>query len=284
MVSLSQLPHLIRLLDDDSDVVREQIVHELVSIGPVLENELRRQNITLSPTQQQLIAELLGRSSRDWLSREWAGWFEVRDDKLKLEMALGMIAQFIHGVHRPVALGQALDQLASEYQSLHRTNDVRLLATFLFATRGIAGADQADFYHPMQSSLVHAIEQRKGIPITLASLYILMGHRLGLDIEGCNFPGHFLALAFTKHQKHIVDCYNGGLFLTEQDFSALASSVSIDMKDLFQLECDAVTIVMRILRNLINSYQRLNQQSNVEFISDLMGRVEAAENGGEEEG
>ena len=282
MGSLQQLPHLIRLLDDDSEVVREQIMHELVSLGPSLEHELRRQNIILSPTQQQLISDLLSRSSREWLAGTWESWFAVREDKLKLELALGMIAQFLHGAQHPVALDRELDRLAAEYRAIHRANDVRLLAEFLFATRKISGADQAGFYDPMHSSVIHAIEAKRGIPITLVSLYVLVGNRLGLDIEGCNFPGHFLALAFTKHQKHVVDCYNGGLFLSEQDFTALAASVTIDMKELFQLECDALTIIMRVLRNLVNSYQRLNQQTNVEFISGLMGRIEAAESGEEE--
>jgi regulator of sirC expression with transglutaminase-like and TPR domain len=282
MGTRAQLPHLIRLLEDDSDVVRRQILQELLSFGPDLEEELRHQKIVLSRTQQEILDDLFAESSREWLEGRWGAWMEVRDDKLQLEMALGMLAQYLHGIQRPVALERALDGLAEEYRAAHPANDVRALAQFLFTTKGIAGADQSDFYNPLHSSLVHAIERRRGIPITLCALYILVGHRLGLDIEGCNFPGHFLALAFTKHQKHIVDCFNGGLFLSESDFAALSPSVSIELKELFQLECDATTIVLRVLRNLVNAYQRQNRQASVEFIGKLMGRIETAESGDEE--
>ncbi len=282
MSSVQQLPHLIRLLDDESNVVREQIMHELVAIGPSLAEELRRQNITLSSSQQRLISDILCRSSREWLTDRWESWFEVREDKLKLELALGMISQFLEGIQRPVDLSRELDLIAAEYRALHGTNDIRLLAHFLFTTKRITGTPQSDFYNPANGSLVRAIKEKRGIPITLCALYILVGQRLGLDIEGCNFPGHFLTLAFTKHQKYIVDCYNGGLFLSEKDFAALTSSASIDMKDLFQLECDSVTIILRVLRNLVNAYQRLDDQGNVEFVSGLMGKMESAENGEDE--
>jgi hypothetical protein len=285
MGTREQLPHLIRLLEDESEVVRGQIFQELVSYGPSLEEELRRAQITLSPAQREIIAALFEQGNRDWISERWSSWFEVRDDKLKLEMALGLVAQYLHGIRRRVELDRALDALVAEYRATHEARDVQLLARFLFTTKGITGADQTDYFNPMHASLLHAIEERRGIPITLCALYILVGHRLGLDIEGCNFPGHFLALAFTNHQKHVVDCYNGGLFLSERDFTALSPTVTIDMTQLFQMECDATTIVLRVLRNLMNAYQRQQRTSSVEFIGQLMGKVEAAEAGapGEEE-
>ncbi|HLE33186.1 MAG TPA: hypothetical protein VJB38_11320, partial [Bacteroidota bacterium] len=49
-----QLPHLLRLLDDDSPVVQETIVKELLAFGPSLQRELERLKITLSKDQQQL--------------------------------------------------------------------------------------------------------------------------------------------------------------------------------------------------------------------------------------
>ncbi len=277
MATNTQLPHLIRLLDDDSDIVREQILHQLLSFGPTLEQELRQQGITLSTAQRQIIAGLFEQGDRAWIDERWASWFDVRDDKLKLEMALGLIAQYLHGMRRTVRLDLALDALAAEYRALHVDDDPALLAKFLFTTKGIRGAEESDYFNPMHTSLLHAIEERRGIPITLCSLFILVGHRLGLDVEGCNFPGHFLALTRSRGRRNVVDCYTGGLFLSERDFATLSPAGAVDFESIHRMECDAATIVGRCLRNLINAYRHRNDDARVEFMGELLARCERSE-------
>jgi regulator of sirC expression with transglutaminase-like and TPR domain len=283
MSNNQQLPHLIKLLDDDSEVVRENVLAELSSFGQSLKNELNNQNIILNPKQQQLIADLLSDYHRRWLRKEWNSWLTVRDDKLKLETALGLLDGFLHERNFEQPLSPLLDSLSEEYDKTHTVRDVQLLSRFLFTVKEIHGADQQEYYNPLNSSISHAIIKKQGLPITLVSLYILVGHRLGLDIEGCNYPGHFLALAFTKHHKHVVDCFNNGQFLNEKEFIALTKSAPIEMKDVFQLECDATTIITRVLRNLINSYQKYEDHSNELFMTELVTIVENQESAEEED-
>jgi hypothetical protein len=277
MSNTDQLPHLIKLLDDDSEVVRENVMAELSSFGHRLKKELTDQNIVLNPKQQQLITDLLNDYHRAWLSREWEKWMAIRDDKLKLETALGLLDGFLHENNSGTTLTGVLDALAHEYDETHSQRDVRLLAHFLFTTKHIRGADQQEYYHPLNSSLLHAITKKQGLPITLVCIYILVGHRLGLNIEGCNYPGHFLGLAFTEHQKFVVDCFNDGQFLNEKEFIALTTSAPIEMKDIFQLECDATTIITRVLRNLVNSYQKYEDQANEKFMMELLEKIEHQE-------
>ncbi|PIE22372.1 MAG: hypothetical protein CSA62_12755 [Planctomycetota bacterium] len=44
---------------------------------------------------------------------------------------------------------------------------------------------------------------------------MLVGARLGLDINGCNFPGHFLDWIYYEGQIVLVDCFRGGLLFGE---------------------------------------------------------------------
>lgn len=63
MPDTSQLPHLLKLLDDDSDTVRQSVAQALRAFGPQLNTELAQ--LTEPPTQDQIvqIQQLLGRSS-----------------------------------------------------------------------------------------------------------------------------------------------------------------------------------------------------------------------------
>ena len=69
---------------------------------------------------------------------------------------------------------------------------VQRLNRFLFAEQGLRG-NTSNFYDPRNSYLNEVIDRKLGIPITLCILYIAVGRRLGLDVRGISFPGHFLA-------------------------------------------------------------------------------------------
>lgn len=76
------------------------------------------------------------------------------------------------------------------------------------------------------SCLNQVLDRRTGIPITLAVIYIEAARRAGLRAEGINFPGHFLvrvwdAATDDAAQGLIVDPFDGGAVLTEQDCRAL---------------------------------------------------------------
>lgn len=274
MGNARHLPHVIRLLDDDSPVVQESVVRELTSFGPSLEQELARLNIALSEQQRALMTNLLTTYKRRWLRETWKSWREADDDKLKLERALTLIAEFQYGPTYEVKVGTLLDQLAEEFRQKFSYGTARELSAFLFRIKAIRGALPEEYHNPLNSNLIYVIQQKRGIPLSLAALYILVGHRLGFDIEGINFPGHFLARAQIGEDTYIVDCFGGGRFLHERDLGTIHTTESLRLRDILQLECDAEAIVARTLRNLINAYKQENSQPDVQLLTELLQTLE----------
>lgn len=281
----SQLQHIIRLLDDESPVVRENVIRELSSFGPSLQRELARQKIILSKDQQQRIANLLEEFNRAWLREQWPLLSDIEDDLEMLESALGLIAQFQLGRAYPAKLTDLLDRLAEEFESTVRKQDALTLAHFLFTKKQLRGAE-ADYYNPLHSNLVHVIEQKRGIPLSLAAIYLLVGWRLDFDIAGINLPGHFLARASVGKQNYIVDCFKGGRCLDVNDLITLNNGALLPLSDLLQLECDSVTIIARTLRNLANAYEQDQNPENAMLMKELLVQLEDEEpddEGAEEE-
>src|SRR4051794_36628958 len=66
---------------------------------------------------------------------------------------------------------------------------VRVLADLLHREHGFAGNSDA-YYDPRNSYLNDVLDRRLGIPITLSVLYLDIGRRLGLPLEGVGMPGH----------------------------------------------------------------------------------------------
>ena len=266
-----QLQYLLELLEDDSAEVRETVVAELSAFGVSLESELARQRLKPGPAQQQVLDEILNAQRIAWLREHWHEWFGSANGKEKLETALTLLAEFQLGSNYPTRLPELLDGLSRDYVSAHRRQDARSLAGFLFQELGLRGASD-DYYNPSNSNLVRVIEEKRGIPISLACVYILVGHRVGIPIEGCNFPGHFFALATVEQRKVLVDCYNGGTMIADGDLERVKATVTLS--DLVKLECDAHAIVSRVLRNLVQAYQKFGNDPHAALMAELLDTME----------
>ena len=68
---------------------------------------------------------------------------------------------------------------------------LRVLNRYFFQELGFAG--NVNHYHDPRNSYLHEVlRSRRGIPITLAVLYIELAQHIGLAAQGVSFPGHFL--------------------------------------------------------------------------------------------
>jgi regulator of sirC expression with transglutaminase-like and TPR domain len=65
------------------------------------------------------------------------------------------------------------------------------LNRFFFRELGFAG-NLNDYYDPDNSHLNVVVKRRRGIPISLAVLYMEIGEQIGVPVKGVSFPGHFL--------------------------------------------------------------------------------------------
>ena len=272
MATTADLPHLVRLLDDDSEIVRESVLSALASFGPYLEIELSRSNIATTDEDRHRLRNLLGQHARQWLQRSWHLWKESVEDQTRLEQAMSLLAEFQYGPGYPASLTALLNKLEEDYRRRTADLDPLSLASYLFKTRGLVGAEK-DYHNPFHSNLVYVIEVGRGIPLSLATIFILVGGRLQMDIRGINFPGHFLARACHHGTVYVVDCFNGGRFLQEHDLAAYNRGAASQIAGLIDASCPAETIIARCLRNLNHSYRQEDQPENAALMAELLQTV-----------
>ncbi len=259
---MSELPHLIRLLDDETDVVRRAVRERLEVLRKDLPDELAKLNLVLSEEQDRLLSEVLAPSCREELVDRWMQWREQPDEHAQLESALSVLAAFLSGwkAHRR-ELGRRLDALAREVEGSAGDGvvDARFLAEWLFGGRGHAlrfRGNSRDYYSPDNSNLLWVLNQGLGNPLSLCVLYRLVGKRLGLEIGGCNFPGHFLARVHHGGQVWLVDCFNRGRFMLAADVARHHPAANPGMEELVRAEASVEAIIMRFLRNLDDAFDK----------------------------
>lgn len=134
------------------------------------------------------------------------------------------------------------------------TQRILALNRFLFEQQGFA-PNLEDYYDPRNSFLNEVLERRVGIPITLSILYIEIGRRIGLTLEGVSFPGHFLVKCKLRDGTAILDPYCGGVSLSLNDLQqrlreVRGGEVSRAIVAGLVVSANKKEILARVLRNL----------------------------------
>jgi regulator of sirC expression with transglutaminase-like and TPR domain len=131
---------------------------------------------------------------------------------------------------------------------------------YLFHELGFSG-NHADYYDPRNSFLNEVLDRRTGIPLTLCIVYMEVGRRCGLQVEGIGFPGHFLCKVRLAEGELIVDPFHRGQLLGLEDLKRrLATAVGEQVKFDPRLLRAAKPrdILVRMLQNLRSVYQGRN--------------------------
>ena len=92
---------------------------------------------------------------------------------------------------------------------------LRLLNNFFYQELGFSG-NFNDYYNPDNSYLHKVMSTRRGIPISLAVIYMELAQQIGLDVKGISFPGHFLMKLSIKTGDIILDPFNGASLSREE--------------------------------------------------------------------
>jgi regulator of sirC expression with transglutaminase-like and TPR domain len=85
---------------------------------------------------------------------------------------------------------------------------LRLLNQYFFQELGFGG-NVNDYYDRSNSSLPAVLRTRRGIPLTLALVYIEIATQLGLQAQGVSFPGHFLVKLRMPMGEVVIDPFTG---------------------------------------------------------------------------
>jgi len=130
------------------------------------------------------------------------------------------------------------------------------LADFMFGELHFKG-NTLDYVDPRNSFLNEVMDRRLGLPITLSVVFMEIGQRLGLPVEGVGLPGHFIVGVQAEAGRYFFDPFNGGAEVTEDDAARLVHDSIGHTGVLREGWLDASpprAILMRMLNNLRNTY------------------------------
>jgi regulator of sirC expression with transglutaminase-like and TPR domain len=158
------------------------------------------------------------------------------------------------------------DRLADETAPIVIVQD---LSRVLFMEEGFHG-NQEDYYDPRNSFLNDVLDRRIGIPITLSIIYLEVGWRLGLPLEGVNFPAHFLVRYCGEALRLLIDPFQTGVVRFEDEAQELldhAYGGRVELRPEFLRAATRKDMLVRLLSPLKSIY--LNQHDDVRALNTI---------------
>ncbi len=185
--------------------------------------------------------------------------------ELDVQQVLGDVDQLMSRLQR---------RLPADAPALHR---LRTLNQFFFSGLGFGG-NVNDYYDPDNSYLNAVLRTRRGIPISLAVLWLELAQNLGLRARGVAFPGHFMMKVNLPLGQVVIDPFSGHSLSREElseriepykRRSGLVDDFDVPL-GLYLQSANPREIVARVLRNLKEVHRKQQDWGRLIAVQDRL--------------
>lgn len=268
---------IVRLLRDDDPLTVSLVKQQLAGHGreaiPHLEDLLRVDDETVARHVRDVLGQIDARAAAEAFT-ELCPVFPADGNVGDIEAANWLLARaLLPGVDVRTHMTR-LEEWAREVGDLRgcaggAAGRVERLAGHLGGVLGFRG-NSDDYYNAGNSLLPSVMETRLGIPISLTLLYMMLGARCGVAVEGINFPGHFLA----RHDGVLFDPFERGRIIGVPECRQILARQKLELQPSHLEAADTVAMLRRMLANLLYVSQNDGDTAQAALISGWLHALE----------
>jgi regulator of sirC expression with transglutaminase-like and TPR domain len=286
---------LITLLDDPEQEIWETAVKEL-SLTPfsyLSELYLYMDELTETAEQRDRLEKCIIHVQFEEACKRLLAW--RKSGGVNLLEAISYICQLKYPEVTEEYLNEKLEALRLDawlefHYDLTSFEKVKILNYILFQLHGFRG-DEENYLHYDNSFINKVLDNKKGNPISLSIIYMLVAQRLNVPVYGINLPRHFI-MAYVEDDetatlanfgdkqmishnasgeiKFYINAYNGGGVFNLEQLRSIIIDMEMEIKPESLKPCTNSDIIMRVLMNLFNSYHAKGR-----FEADLIENIVA---------
>ncbi|MEI6523866.1 MAG: transglutaminase-like domain-containing protein [Bacteroidota bacterium] len=274
---------LVSLLDDPDYEVFSEIKTQLLTLGieaiPFLENAWET---SFDTTLQKRAEEIIHDIQYNSVSNELENW--IKNGGVDLIEGIAAVARYQYPDLKTETIKQQLNEIKNDIwlelnHNLTALEIVRVVNHIIFDVHGFTG-NTTNFHAPQNSFINIVMETKKGNPLMLSILYIYLAEQLDLPIFGVNLPEHFV-LAYTDNEQKKSDWKNAdvlfyinpfskGTVFSKKDIDQFLKQIKLEHNDSYYKPCDNVNMLVRLLRNLSNSFDKIAYPQKAKEINNLL--------------
>jgi regulator of sirC expression with transglutaminase-like and TPR domain len=270
----SEIKALVTLLDDDDIEVVQHVEKQLRTIGgsviPLLEDHWQENG--LNPILQKRIEDLIHDLQYNLLVSRLLEW--KKNGFQDLLEGMWIVATYQYPDLSLEKLRQSINDIYFDVwlefrDDLHPHDQVRILNQVFFEKYKFL-SNTKNFHSPANSMLNQVFEQRKGNPISLCVIYMLIAKRLGMPVSGVNLPSLFVLTYKNPQIQFYINVFNRGLIFSKADISNYIKQMHLLPQESFFQPCTNLDIVSRVLRNLIVSFEKVSDLERVHEVESIL--------------
>jgi regulator of sirC expression with transglutaminase-like and TPR domain len=275
-VTKNEIKALISLLDDNDSEVASHVEKQIVALGegviPYLEEEWEE---TLNSDLQKKIEDLIHDLQYDGLMSRLKEWKATGAKDLMEGMHL--VNSYLYPDVDLATISKAMDQLYFDAwthmkEEMHPYDQVKSLNNVLFREKRFT-ANTKNFHSPANSMMHLVLETKRGNPLTLCVIYMILAQRLEMPVYGVNLPNLFILTYKLDGVQFYINVYNKGLILSKSDIDNYILQLNLNPIDIFYEPCSNIEIVKRALRNLAFSFEKMNDPEKATEVTKLRAAI-----------
>ncbi len=258
-----EIQALVSLLEDDDPEVYKHVESKLFDLGeevvPYLEEKWENTlNMNFQSKIEDVIHLILFRKLQDALEN----WRDKNSEDL-LEL-VWLVATYQYPDLSLEEVKKEIDQLYygvwSQFKDdLAPMDQVKILNHVLF-TQEKFRANTKNFHNPANSMVNRVLETRRGNPLTLSCIYLLISQRLEIPVFGVNLPNLFVLTYKEKDYQFYINAFNKGIIFTKEEIDQYLDQLNITPSDIFYEPCDNLDIAKRMFRNLMVAFKKTGEK------------------------
>tara|TARA_B100000900_G_scaffold406743_1_gene418233 strand:+ start:36 stop:881 length:846 start_codon:yes stop_codon:yes gene_type:complete len=275
----NEIHALISLLEDPDYNIYFQVKNKLVELGieviPDLENAWEMNFDSLIQSRaEQIIHEI----QFNFTQSELKNW--ITSPEKNLLKAWLLLSRYQYPDLDLESIALQIEQIAKEIwmelnDNLTPLEKTSLINHILFEVYEYKG-NVRNFHSPQNSFISDVLNNKKGSPLSISLLYLIIAQKCELPIKGVNLPKHFV-IAYTNEElyggdpvKFYINPFSQGTILSRQDLERFLKKEKIELKTKFFSPCGNRAIIRRLLTNLLHSYSIQGNKEKAEEIQKFL--------------
>ena len=279
-----EIDALISLLDDPDMDVYQTIEDKILSIGdPIIANLEEAWENSFNHTLQTRIEAIIHKIQLSSVTKQLSEWATNPENDLLAGVLL--VARYQYPDLDETVVKEQLESLRKEVwlelnNNLTALEKVQVINKVLFDIRNFSG-NKRNYHAPQNSFINNVLESKKGNPLTLSIIYLLIAQELKIPIYGINLPEHFI-LGYSYLPKSMVNSFkfddilfyinpfNKGQVFSKSEIDRFLEEIKQTGLNSYYLPCSNLDIIKRLLRNLVYSYKKLGDEEKELELSLLL--------------
>ena len=281
-----ELSALINLLDEPDENAFGHIEMKIYSFGqeaiPILEKAWEN---SFEGIVQERIERIIRKIQQNVLHFEFSNWIKLGSSDLLKGFLLISRTQYPDLDEEDIT--NRIEQMKRDAwlelnDNLTALENIKVLNHIIYDLHNFDG-NKINIHAPQNSYINTLFETRKGSPLSLGMIYIIIAQKLNVPVYGVNLPQHFILAYTTEMVKpypdendvlFYINPFNKGAVFTRREIELFIRQLKIKPEEYYFSPCTNVEIIKRLIHNLKYSYNQLGYPDKIEELENLLKLIE----------